>query len=122
MGWFDWFFRGREKLLESEEPERAFAPDPESDVWQLATGGTNERAFTRIREQGVNLLCVSSRETAGLSAFPSGALLFATAWDPYSAKTIGAMKKAVDAETIQSFAIVFFENSREEVVELKQSS
>jgi hypothetical protein len=122
MGLLDWFFRDREKLLDSDEPERAFAPDPQSDVWQLATGAANEGAFARIREQGVNLLRVSSGEAAKLAAFPAGVLLFATVWEPYSAKTIGAMKTAIDAGTVQPFAIVFFENSREEIVESKQSS
>jgi hypothetical protein len=121
MAWFDWL-RGRKKLLDSDEPERAFAPDPQSDVWQLATGATNDEAFARIRERGVDLLHVSSGEAVTLSAFPSGVLLFATVFEPYSAKTIGAMKKAIDAGSVRSFAIVFFENSRKEIEESKQSS
>ena len=122
MGLFDWFFRGREKLLDSDEPERAFAPDPSADVWQLATGGTNEKAFARIHEQGVHLLRVSSGEAVSLSAFPTGVLLFATVWEPYSATTIGAMKKAIDAGHNKPCGIVFFENSRQEIAESKQSS
>ena len=119
---FDRFFRSREKLLDSDEPERAFAPDPSADVWQLATGGNNEKAYARIREQGLNLLRVSSGEAVTLSAFPFGVLLFATVWEPYSAKTIGAMKKAIDAGNVKPFAIVFFENGRQEIAESKQSS
>ena len=121
MGMFDWL-RSREKLLDSTEPERAFAPDPESDVWQLETRATNEEACALIRERGVNLLRVSSGEAVTSSAFASGVLLFATVWEPYSAKTIGAMKKAIDAGNVQPFAIVFFENSREEIAESKQLS
>jgi hypothetical protein len=122
MGLFDWFFGGREKLLDSKEPERAFAPDPSADVWQLATGATNDKAFAQLQEQGVSLLRVNSGEAVSLSAFPSGVLLFATVWEPYSAKTIGAMKKAIDAGNGKPFGIVFFENSRQEVVETKQAS
>lgn len=122
MGWFSRFFRSREKLLSSNEPERAFAPDPSADVWQLSTGTSNEQAFDLIRKHGVALLRVSTGESASLSTFASGALLFATVWEPYSAKTIGAMKKTIDAGQSKPFAIVFFENTRDEIAESKKSS
>src|SRR5207244_659859 len=110
MGWLDWFFGSRESLLQSAEPERAFAPDPHADVWQLVTGATNEAAYTQIREHGVTLLRVRTGESVSLSTFASGVLLFATIWEPYSAKTIGATKNSIDAGKTKLFGIVFFEN------------
>src|SRR5262245_6047590 len=122
MDLFVCFFLCLQPLLHSDEPERAFAPDPSADVWQLATRGTNEQAFAQIHERGVTLLRVSSEEAVTLSAFPSGVLIFATVWEPYSAKTIGAMKRTIDAGRVEPLAIVFFENSRQEIAESKQSS
>jgi hypothetical protein len=122
MAWLDWLLRGRKKLLESPEPERAFAPDPQADYWPLASGSDNEAAYTQIRDQGICLVRVGSGQEVALTDFAPGALLFATMWEPYSAKTIGALKHAVDAGEWKKFGIVFFENTREEVIEAKQSS
>lgn len=122
MGWLDRMFQARKKLLETDEPERAFAPDPESDVWPLAVGATNENVFAQIRQQGVSLVRVPTGESVTLSEFAPGVLLFGTMWDTYSAKTIGGMKQSVDAGQVASFGVVFFENSRGDVAEVKRSS
>src|SRR5262245_35916092 len=105
MGLFDWFFRGRQQLLHSDEPERAFAPDPSDDVFQLATRATNEQAFAQIDVRRVTVLRVSSEEAVTLSAFPPGVLIFATVSETYAAKTIGPVKRTIDAGRVEPLAI-----------------
>jgi hypothetical protein len=115
MGWLDRFLRGRRQLLDTAEPERAFAPDPFADTWQLASGGDNEQAIALIRRNGLSLVAAASGEVRPLSAFAGGVLLFATAWEPYSAKTIGSMRGRVEAGEVKPFGVVLFENTRDEV-------
>jgi hypothetical protein len=122
MGWLDRWFRGRERHLESAEPERAFAPDPEANSWPLDSTRTNEEAYDFIRNGGVALVCAASGEVPDLRAFAGGVLLFATIWEPYSAKTIGVLKQRVDAGQVGKFGIVLFENTREEVTEGKRDA
>src|SRR5262249_48559367 len=50
-----------------------------------------------------------------LSGFAGGVLLFGTVWEPYSAKTIGAMRARVEGGQADPFGVVFFENTREEI-------
>ena len=122
MGWFEGWFRGRERHLESAEPERAFAPNPEVDYWPLDPNKTNNEAYDSIRQHGVTLVRSNSGETATLSAFNGGVLLFATLWEPYSAKTIGALKQGIDGGRVDKFGVVLFENSREEIAQNKEES
>jgi len=122
MGWLDRWFRGRERHLESAEPERAFAPEPEADVWPLDPSRSNDKAYDFIRKNGITLIRTTSGETAGLTAFSSGVLLFATIWEPYSAKTIGALKQSIDASRAGRFGIVLFENTREEIMDSKREA
>jgi hypothetical protein len=57
-----------------------------------------------------------------LTAFSSGVLLFANIWEPYSAKTIGALKQRMDAGRVSTFGIVFVENTREEGMDGKRKA
>src|SRR5438105_575045 len=109
MGWLDRFLRGPRELLDTAEPDRAFPPDPSADTWQLASGGNNDEAIALIRRDGLSLIAVASGEVRPLSAFAGGVLLFATAWEPYSAKTIGSMRGRVEAGEIKPFGVVLFE-------------
>ena len=121
MGWLDRWIRGRERYLQTDEPERAFAPDPESDFFPLYPVRTNDEAYDFIRTRGITLVRASSGETADLSAFSGGMLLFVTLWEPYSAKSIGALKGKLDAGQGGMFGVVAFEHTRDEVLESSQS-
>lgn len=122
MGWFDRLFRSRERHLQSNEPERAFAPEPGANYWLLDSNKTNDEAYSFIRHCGVSLIRARSGETAELSDFRGGVLLFATTWEPYSAKTIGGLKQNIDRGQCSPLAIVFFENTNVEVVGAKKES
>ena len=122
MGWLDRFLKGRRELLDTNEPERAFAPDPIADTWQLAGRGANDEALAAIRRDGLSLVAVASREGRPLSAFAGGVLLFATAWEPYSARTIGAMRAEVEAGRVGPFGVVLFESTPDEVVSSKSEA
>lgn len=122
MGWLRRFLHGRRKLLETNEPERAFAPDPGADTFPLAAGKNNDEAFAFIRRQGLSLLGVASGEVRSLRHFAGGMLLFATQWEPYSAKTIGSLRSSVEAGQIAPLGIVLFEDSREDVASRKSES
>jgi hypothetical protein len=122
MGWLDRFLRGRRELLDTAEPERAFAPDPTDDTWALAPGANNDEALQLIRRDGLSLTAVASGEVRPLSAFAGGLLLFATAWEPYSAKTIGSLRGRVEAGEVKPFGVVLFENTRDEVASTKSEA
>jgi hypothetical protein len=122
MGWLDWFIGERKKLLDSDDPIRAFAPDPDRDYWPLAVDTDNEDAYAFIKEGPVHLVWAATGESTSLSAIAPARVVFATMWDTYSAQTIGTLKAAVDEKRAATFGIVLFENSRDEVVERKQEA
>jgi hypothetical protein len=122
MGWLDRFLKGRRELLDTAEPERAFAPDPAADTWQLAAGGTNDEVFAAIGRDGLSLVAVATGEVRPLSAFAGGVLLFGTVWEPYTAKTIGAMRAEVEAGRVGPFGVVLFESTRDEVAATKSEA
>jgi hypothetical protein len=122
MGWLDRFLSGRRELLATSEPERAFAPDPSSDTWPLVVDGDNAQAIEAIRRDGLKLVAAASGEVRSISEFGGGVLLLATVWEPYSAVTIGALRGPVEAGEIRPFAVVFFENTRDEVVATKSDA
>jgi hypothetical protein len=119
MGWLDRFLRGRRELLETAEPERAFAPDPAADTWPLVADGNNEDALALIRRDGLHLVSVRSGEARALPSFAGGILLFATTWEPYSATTLGSLRPEVEAGRVNPFGVVLFENTRDEVAASK---
>jgi hypothetical protein len=122
MGWLDRLLHGRKQLLNSPEPERAFAPDPSADYWPLEPNRTNDEAYKFIREHGIALIQTSTGSSADLSEFKGGLLLFATRWEPYSARSMGALKQGVDARRIDKFGIVFFQDTWHEVTENKSDA
>ena len=122
MEWLDRFLRGRRELLDTPEPERAFAPDTSADTWQLASGGDNEQAVALIRSEGLSLMAAASGEVRPIDAFAGGVLLFATVWEPYSAKMIGSMRSRVEAGGVQPFGVVLFENTRDEIIATKSKA
>ncbi len=122
MGWLDWFTAERKKLIDSSDPVRAFAPDPNLNYWPLEVNADNEQAYARIKQASVDLIWAATGEPTQLSAIAPGRVLFATMWDTYSAQTIGALKQAVDDNRLSGFGIVLFENSREEVIERKHQA
>jgi hypothetical protein len=122
MGMIDWFLNRRRRFLATTEPERAFAPEPSSNTFAVAADGDNQGAFALLHKDGATLVSVASGEIRTLPSFAGGILLFATAWEPYSAKTIGSFRARVDSGQVNPFGIVFFENTREEIVERKSDS
>ena len=122
MSFLSKFFRSREKILTSPEPFRAFAPDPSKNYWQLAGKGDNQAAIEQLKRGSFSLVHVASGVTKTLPEVSPTLLLFVTPWDTYSATTLGALKKRVDAGAVASFAVVFFEASRESIKEAKARS
>lgn len=123
MGWLDWLLGNHEKFLSTDEPERAFAPDPTLDYWPLADRPpSNEEAYELLRRNGVQLVHVETETSYSLADFPGGMLLFATFWETYSAKAIGNLARQFDQDGAANFGIVFFETDRDEVVEEKSDS
>src|SRR5262245_6914675 len=123
MGWLDWLLGNREKFLSSDESERAFAPDPTLDYWPLADRPkSNDEAYELLRRDGVQLIHVETGTRKSLGDLPGGMLLFATVWEPYSAKAIGNLARQFDQDDTAHFGIVYFEIDRDEVLEDKNDS
>ena len=116
------FIEDREKLLDSNDHVRAFAPDPSSDVWELNPGQDNSAAYDHIHANGLFLNRVNDDTSASLADFANGTLILVTQWEPYSARTIGHLKGQVDSGSVSKFGLVFFENSAEEVATRKRES
>lgn len=116
------FVEQREKLLDSDDPIRAFAPDPSSNVWKLNVGKDNSVAYDQIQANGLSLIRVNDGAPASLSDFANGMLIFVTQWEPYSAQTIGNLKGQIDSGSIKNFGLVYFENTADEVAERKKKS
>ncbi|MGH7219951.1 MAG: hypothetical protein ACREI1_06435, partial [Nitrospiraceae bacterium] len=83
------------------------------NYWQLAGKGDNQVAIEQLKRGSFSLVHVASGATKSLPEISPTLLLFVTPWDTYSATTIGALKKRVDAGGDPSFAVVFFEASPE---------
>ena len=123
MGWLDWLLGNREQYLTSDQSERAFAPDPTLDYWPLADRPkSNKEAYEFLHRDGVRLVHAETGDEKSLADFPGGLLLFATIWEPYSAKAIGNLARQFDEDESANFGIVFFEASRNELLDDKNDS
>lgn len=109
----------RRALLATKESFRAFAPDPKADYWALADRGDNERVYEMLRQQPLSLRSVASAELTSTGRLAPCTLLFATAWDTYSATALGRLRKASQAGVEPEFAtfIVFIDTDREAVLQ-----
>jgi hypothetical protein len=122
MGWLDWLLGTRGQYA-SDQSERAFAPDAALDYWPLADRPhSNDKAYESLRRGGANLVHVETGNEKLLADFSGGLLLFATVWEPYSAKAIGNLCRQLDGDDSAVFGIVFFEVSRAEIREGKKNS
>jgi hypothetical protein len=122
LNWLKRFLDSRRSYLEGPEPVRAFAPDPTLDCWPLSPEGTNDPVYDSIKTRGLELVSVDCGELVDLKAFGSGKLLFATTWETYSAQVIANLKRQVDSQTIGHFGIVFFEDTREQILVRKSKA
>jgi hypothetical protein len=115
MGLFTWLFGKnkqnemsemlgqQEAMLKTDEHWRAFSPIPNSDLFPLKVGASNEAIYARIREKRFTLFSIDTMGPVPISDFQGGFLLFGTVWDVYTAVAIGTVKKNVDAGTKRSW-------------------
>src|SRR5690242_13913300 len=115
MGGIDRFLRFRDSVIRTEGSMHSFAPDFPVNLWYLTGGGSNDLAFTYVREYGLQLIHVPTTESHSLSYLPDTDYLVVTIWEPYSAITIGKMKRAVDDGSVTRFGVILFQHSSEDV-------
>jgi hypothetical protein len=97
------FLSRREQLLNSANPELAFASDPARGA-QALPGKSNEAAYGLLR-QGAFLRRLHDGAEVAAAAFER--LLFVEAWDVLSATAQGSHRKPFEEGLLGSFGIVF---------------
>ncbi len=109
MSFFDKLLRKNKKYLKTEEHFRAFSPDPDADYYQLSNNKDNSEAISYLKGAPINLQHVSTGQTVTLSNLTQSNIIFLTIWEPYSALSIGSIKRKIDASEISNCVFVLFE-------------
>jgi hypothetical protein len=124
LGNIDQFLRLRADFIATQEPGTVFARESTINVWYLShnENNDNEAAVSYIRQFGLQLIHVPTAEFRSLEQCAGTHFLLATTWEPYSAITIGTMKRAIDDGLLAEFGIVLFQHFSNEARRLKHSA
>jgi len=122
MGSVDRLLKLRASAISAGGPQRRFAPDSPVNLWYLSRRGNNDSAFAYIRTYGLQLIHAPTSESCALSRCVNTHFLLATTWDPYSAITIGTMRRSCADGLLERFGIILYEHFSDEVGVLKRSA
>jgi len=116
------FLEGRKERLSSAEPFRAFAPEPDSNFWQLSDRGDNSQALGKLDSNSLSLVHIVGNDETTLRSLAPLTALFVTPWDTYSAMAIGDLKRRVDSRAVSAYAVVYFESPLEDILQRKSQA
>jgi hypothetical protein len=110
MGFLKRYLARRLDLLESRDPIRALAANPDRAYHQLS--GAEDNAIARARfASGLRLCRLHDGSTCPIASLCPGAFLFVLSWEPFSAEAVGALFRRTQREPTLQVSVVFLDDA-----------